>query len=74
MAILVAIMGCAAIFTISTDIFPYIKIPVVSVVWSYTGISSIEMQNRAVTGSERAMTTNVSNIQHIESQSYKVSL
>jgi hypothetical protein len=51
-------------------IFPYINIPVVSVVWSSTGISPDEMEKRIVTVSERAMTTTVNDVEHIESQSY----
>jgi multidrug efflux pump subunit AcrB len=64
------ILGGVAIVTMPTDIFPYIDIPVVSVVWSYTGVSPDEMQKRIVTVSERAMTTTVNDIEHIESQSY----
>lgn len=59
-----------AIFTTPTDIFPYINIPVVSVVWTFTGISPEEMEKRIVTVSERSMTTTVNDIEHIESQSY----
>jgi multidrug efflux pump subunit AcrB len=70
MAMLIAILGGMAIFTTPTDIFPYIDIPVVSVVWSFTGISPDEMEKRIVTVSERAMTTTVNDIEHIESQSY----
>jgi len=54
----------------ANDIFPYIDIPVDSVVWSFTGISPDEMEKRIVTVSERAMTTAVNDIEHIESQSY----
>jgi hypothetical protein len=54
----------------ANDIFPYIDIPVVSVVWTFTGISPDEMEKRIVTVSERAMTTAVNDIEHIESQSY----
>jgi multidrug efflux pump subunit AcrB len=52
------------------DIFPYIDIPVVSVVWSYSGLSPEEMEKRMVTVFERSMTTTVNDIEHIESQSY----
>jgi multidrug efflux pump subunit AcrB len=54
----------------STDIFPNINIPVVSVIWSYAGVAPEEMEKRFVTVSERAMTTTVNDIEHIESQSY----
>ena len=53
-----------------TDIFPPINIPVVSVIWSYNGISPDDMASRIVTISERAMTTTVNDIEHIESRSY----
>jgi multidrug efflux pump subunit AcrB len=52
-----------------TDIFPNIDIPVVTVVWNFTGLSAQEMANRIVTNSERGMTTTVNDIEHIESQS-----
>ena len=52
-----------------TDIFPNIDIPVVTVVWQYSGLSAEEMANRIVSPSERSMTTTVSDIEHIESQS-----
>jgi len=70
MAILIALLGGAAILTTPTDIFPYIDIPVVSVVWSFTGVTPDEMENRIVTVSERAMTTMVNDIEHIASQAY----
>src|SRR3984957_8738638 len=70
MALLIAMMGGLAAFVMPTDIFPYIDIPVVSVVWSYTGVSPDEMEKRIVTVTERAMTTTVNDIEHIESQSY----
>ena len=70
MAVLIAILGVSAIQTMPVDIFPYIDIPVVSVVWSYGGLSPEEMEKRMVTIFERAMTTTVNDIEHIESQSY----
>src|SRR5438477_5173363 len=69
-AVLIAILGTAAIVTMPVDIFPYIDIPVVSVVWTYGGLSPEEMEKRMVTIFERAMTTTVNDIEHIESQSY----
>jgi multidrug efflux pump subunit AcrB len=53
-----------------TDIFPPINIPVVSVVWQYTGLSAKDIEQRLVFTHERALTTTVNNIQHIESTSY----
>jgi multidrug efflux pump subunit AcrB len=69
-SLLIAILGVAAIITMPVDIFPYIDIPVVSVVWSYNGLSPEEMEKRMVTFFERSMTTTVNDIEHIESQSY----
>jgi multidrug efflux pump subunit AcrB len=70
MAVLIAILGVSAIISMPVDIFPYIDIPVVSVVWNYAGLSPEEMEKRMVTIFERAMTTTVNDIEHIESQSY----
>ncbi len=70
MAILIAILGSTAIITMPVDIFPYIDIPVVSVLWVYSGLSPEEMEKRVVTGFERSLTSNVNDIEHIESQSY----
>ena len=69
-SLLIAILGVTAIVTMPVDIFPYIDIPVVSIVWSYNGLSPEEMEKRIVTTFERSMTTTVNDIEHIESQSY----
>ena len=69
MAVLILVMGIVSIETMSTDIFPTIDIPVVTVIWSYSGTSPDEMEKRFTTISERAMTTTVNDIEHIESQS-----
>src|ERR1700691_2413545 len=70
MAVLIAILGGTAIVTMPVDIFPYIDIPIVSVLWAYTGLAPEEMEKRVVTGFERSLTSNVSDIEHIESQAY----
>ena len=70
MAVLIAILGVTAIVTMPVDIFPYIDIPIVSVLWSYNGLAPEEMEKRVVTGFERSLTGNVNDIEHIESQSY----
>jgi len=70
MAILIAILGGAAIVTMPVDIFPYIDIPVVSVLWVYSGLSPEEMEKRVVTPFERSLTSNVNDVEHIESQAY----
>ena len=69
-SLLIAILGVAAIITMPVDIFPYIDIPVVSIVWNYNGLSPEEMEKRMVTSFERSMTTTVNDIEHIESQAY----
>src|SRR5229473_16760 len=70
MAVLIAILGGAAIVTMPVDIFPYIDIPIVSVLWQYSGLSPDEMEKRVVTEFERNLTSAVNDIEHIESQSY----
>ena len=69
MAMLILIFGVASAFRTPTDIFPNIDIPVVSVVFSYTGLPPDDMAGRIVTFYERALTTSVNDIEHIESQS-----
>jgi len=68
-AILIVVLGVVTITRMATDIFPEINIPVVSVIWSYGGVAPEEMEQRIVTISERAFTTTVNDIEHIESQS-----
>ncbi len=70
MAVLIAILGGTAIVTMPVDIFPYIDIPIVSVLWSYNGLTPEEMEKRVVTGFERSLTSNVNDVEHIESQAY----
>ena len=69
MAVLILVLGIVSIETMSTDIFPTIDIPVVTVIWTYSGTSPDEMEKRFTTISERSMTTAVNDIEHIESQS-----
>ncbi len=69
MSILVVVFGVVAIETMPIDIFPAINIPVVSVLWSYTGLSPKEMEERVVTLAERVYSSYVNDIEHIESQS-----
>ncbi|MFY9550191.1 MAG: efflux RND transporter permease subunit [Thermoanaerobaculia bacterium] len=70
-ALLIAVLGVLSIASMPTDIFPSINIPVVSVIWSYGGLSPEEMQDRITTIVERAFTTTVSNIEHMESLSVR---
>jgi multidrug efflux pump subunit AcrB len=69
LAILLLILGPLSIIRTPKDIFPNINIPVVSVVWGYTGLLPVEMAGRITSNFERALTTTVNDIQHIESQS-----
>lgn len=68
LAILIAVLGGIAIFRMPTDILPDIDIPVVSVIWQYRGLAAEDMANLVTTPSERSLTTTVSDIEHIESQ------
>jgi multidrug efflux pump subunit AcrB len=69
LALLLMILGPLAIVRTPTDIFPNINIPVVSMVWQYTGLSPDQMADRIVYQSERSLTTTVNDIEHIESNS-----
>lgn len=69
MAMLIVIVGVSTIRRMPTDIFPDIDIPVISVIFNYTGLSPQEMEQRIVTNYERTLTTTVNDIEHIESQS-----
>ena len=68
-ALLIVILGVIAIVRTPTDVLPEINIPVVSVIWTYKGLPADEMEKRITTPAERAMTTTVSNIEHMESHS-----
>jgi multidrug efflux pump subunit AcrB len=70
MSVAILLLGVASILTMPVDIFPFIDIPVVSIVWNYAGMSPAEMESRILTVFERGMTTTVNDIEHIESQSY----
>src|SRR5499427_8933065 len=70
MALLILVLGAVAIYRAPVDIFPVVDIPVVSVIWTYSGMAPEEMTGRITTVSERAVTTTVRDIEHIESQSY----
>jgi len=68
-ALLLLILGPIAILRMPVDIFPNINIPVVSIIWEYPGFSPEQMANRIVSVTERALTTTVNDINHIESTS-----
>src|SRR5712672_267995 len=69
MSMLIVIVGVLTISRMPTDIFPDIDIPVISVVFNYSGLAPEEMEKRMVNNYERALTTTVNDIEHIESQS-----
>ena len=69
LSLMLFILAPVVILRTPTDIFPNIDIPVVSVVWEYSGLSAQDMSERIVYITERALTTTVNNIEHIESQS-----
>jgi multidrug efflux pump subunit AcrB len=68
LAALILFLGAAAIRTMPSDIFPEIRIPVVSVIWSYTGLSTPEMEQRVTTYSQYAISTSVNGIKNMEAQ------
>jgi len=68
MALLIVIVGVGTILRVPKDIFPDIDIPVISVIWNYSGLPPEEMERRIVTNYERALTTTVNDIEHVESQ------
>jgi CzcA family heavy metal efflux pump len=69
MALVILLLTPVALMRTPTDIFPEINIPVISVVWSYNGLSADEMAKRITTVSERGITVSVNDIEHLESQS-----
>ena len=70
LALLILIIGPLAALRTPTDIFPDIRIPVISVVWQYTGLPPDQMAGRITTPFQRALTTTVNDIEHIEANSY----
>jgi multidrug efflux pump subunit AcrB len=69
MALLIAAVSGVAVYRMSTDIFPEINVPVVTVVWQYTGMPADEIEQRIILVNERVLTTSVNDVEHIESQS-----
>jgi len=70
LALLILILSPLIILGTATDIFPNVNIPVVAVVWTYTGLNPEEMEGRLTSSFERSLTTLVDNIEHIESTSF----
>jgi multidrug efflux pump subunit AcrB len=69
MAMLIVLATPLALMRMATDIFPEINIPVISIIWNYTGLNAQEMGQRIAAQNERGLTTTVSDIEHIESTS-----
>ncbi len=69
LSLLLLILGPLAIFRTPVDIFPNINIPVVSIIWNYSGLSPEDMANWIITPTERGITTTVNDIEHVESTS-----
>lgn len=67
-AALILFLGGAALWSMPTDIFPEIRIPVVTVIWQYTGLSTPEMEQRVSTYSQYSISANVNGIKNMESQ------
>lgn len=67
-AALILFLGAVTVFRMPTDIFPEINIPVVTVIWSYTGLSTPEMEQRVTTYSQYSISSNVNGIRNIEAQ------
>src|ERR1700737_4013744 len=70
LAILILMFGTMAAFRTPTDIFPPIKIPIIAAIWTYAGMMPTDISGRVMFYYERSLTTTVSNIEHIESNSY----
>src|ERR1700747_1310073 len=68
LAALVLFLGVSAVLSMPTDIFPEIDIPVVTIIWQYTGLSTPEMEQRVTTYSEYVLSSSVNGIRDIEAQ------
>jgi multidrug efflux pump subunit AcrB len=71
LSMLIALLGIGSAIETPKDIFPNINIPVITIVWSYSGMTPAEMEGRVVTVCERALTTTVNDMEHTESESYQ---
>ena len=70
LALLIVIVGPLAALRTPVDIFPEIRIPIIAVIWQYTGLQPDQMSGRMTTQFQRALTTTVNDIEHIEANSY----
>ena len=71
LSMLIALLGIGSAIETPKDIFPNINIPVITIVWTYSGLTPTEMEGRVVTVCERALTTTVNDMEHTESESYQ---
>jgi multidrug efflux pump subunit AcrB len=71
LSMLIALLGIGSAIETPKDIFPNINIPVITIVWTYAGLTPVEMEGRVVTVCERALTTTVNDMEHTESESYQ---
>ena len=75
LSVLILFLGMGAIVTMPKDVFPTVNIPVVSIIWTYTGLTTPEMEKRVTTYSEYSLSNNINGIKNIESQTmYGVSV
>src|SRR6195952_3699139 len=70
-SLLMFLLGIGTAIEAPKDIYPYINIPVVTIVWSYSGLPPDQMEGRIVTVCERALSTTVNDIEHTSSESYQ---
>jgi len=75
LSVLILFLGIGAIVTMPKDVFPSVNIPVVTIIWTYTGLTTPEMEKRVTTYSEYSLSNNITGIKNIESQTmYGVSV
>ncbi|MES1154925.1 MAG: efflux RND transporter permease subunit, partial [Pseudorhodoplanes sp.] len=70
MALVILIIGPLSASRTPVDIFPDIRIPVIAIIWNYTGLPPEQMAGRVITQSQRGLTTTVNDIEHLEATAY----
>ena len=68
LSVLILFLGIGAIVTMPKDVFPVVNIPVVTIIWTYTGLTTPEMEKRVTTYSEYSLSNNITGIKNIEAQ------
>src|SRR5689334_24302186 len=66
LSVLILFLGIGAIVTMPKDVFPSVNIPVVTIIWTYTGLTTPEMEKRVTTYSEYSLSNNINGIRNIE--------